>query len=88
MVNNWLRTPSNRGKTLVASTKHLLDPKYKIKFANEPFIPDFETFVARNQARGFRETPEQLRKWYDSILEIKPDIKIDNRFTSEILNGQ
>ena len=88
MVNNWLRTPSNRGKTLVASTKHLLDPKYKIKFANEPFIPDFKTFVARNQARGFRETPEQLKKWYDSILEIKPDIKIDNRFTSEILNGQ
>ncbi len=88
MVNNWLRTPSNRGKTLVASTKHLLDPKYKIKFANEPFIPDFKTFVARNQARGFREAPEQLRKWYDSILEIKPDIKIDNRFTSEILNGQ
>lgn len=88
MVNKWLKDPTNHGKTLVASTKHLLDPKYKINFANEPFMPDFKTFVARNQARGFRETPEQLRKWYDSILEIKPDIKIDNRFTSEILNGQ
>jgi hypothetical protein len=51
-------------------------------------MPDFETFVTRNQARGFRETPEQLRKWYDSILGIKPDIKIDNRFASEILNKQ
>ena len=88
LVRPWLTDPANRGKTLVASTKHLLDPKYKIKFANEPFIPDFETFVARNQARGFRETPEQLRKWYDSILEIKPDIKIDNRFASEILSGK
>lgn len=64
----------------------MLDPKYKIEFANEPFIPDFETFVTRNQARGFKETPEQLRKWYDSILKIKPNIKIDNRYASEILS--
>ena len=35
--------------------------EYGIKFDNEPFLPDFNTFVARNQARGFRETPEQLR---------------------------
>lgn len=47
---------------MVASTKFLLDPKHGIKFANEPFIPDFNTFVARNQAREFSETPEQLRK--------------------------
>lgn len=85
MVNAWLKDPTNHGKTLVASTKHLLDPKYGIDFANEPFIPDFETFVARNQARGFSETPEQLRRWYDSILKIKPDIKISNRFINEIL---
>jgi hypothetical protein len=49
-------------------------------------LPDFETFVARNQARNFRETPEQLRVWYDEILGLKPDIKIDNRYVSEILN--
>ena len=86
LINPWLADPLNNGKTLVASTKHLLDPKYGIEFANEPFIPDFETFVTRNQTRGFKETPEQLRKWYDSILEIDPDIKIDNRFVSEVLN--
>jgi hypothetical protein len=85
MVNTWLKDPTNHGKTLVASTKHLLDPKYGIKFANEPFMPDFETFVARNQARGFRETPDQLRQWYNSILKIKPDIKISNQFINEIL---
>ena len=85
MVNDWLNDPTNHGKTLVASTKHLLNPKYGIKFANEPFMPDFETFVTRNQARGFRETPDQLRQWYNGILKIKPDIKISNQFINEIL---
>ena len=88
MVNTWLKDPTNHGKTLVASTKHLLDPKYGIKFANEPFMPDFETFVARNQARGFRETPDQLRQWYNNILKIKPNIKIDNKYASDILKTQ
>lgn len=83
VVKPWLNDPLNNGKTLVASTKHLLDPKYGIKFDNEPFLPDFNTFVARNQARGFRETPEQLRAWYDSILKIKPDIKIDNSYVND-----
>lgn len=83
VVKPWLNDPLNNGKTLVASTKHLLDPKYGIKFDNEPFLPDFNTFVARNQARGFRETPEQLRSWYDSILKIKPDIKIDNSYVND-----
>lgn len=86
MVNDWLKDPTNNGKTLVASTKHLLDPKFGISFANEPFMPDFETFVARNKARGFRETPDQLRVWYDNILKLQPNIKIDNRYVSEILN--
>lgn len=83
VVKPWLNDPLNNGKTLVASTKHLLDPKYGIKFDNEPFLPDFNTFVSRNQARGFRETPEQLRAWYDSILKIKPDIKIDNSYVND-----
>ena len=83
VVKPWLNDPLNNGKTLVASTKHLLDPKYGIKFDNEPFLPDFNTFVTRNQARGFRETPEQLRSWYDSILKIKPDIKIDNSYVND-----
>lgn len=83
VVKPWLNDPLNNGKTLVASTKHLLDPKYGIKFDNEPFLPDFNTFVSRNQARGFRETPEQLRSWYDSILKIKPDIKIDNSYVND-----
>ena len=50
----------------------------------QPFIPDFETFVARNQTRGFKENPEQLRAWYNSIVDSYPGIKIDNRFVGEI----
>lgn len=52
--------------------------------AGKPFIPDFETFVARNQARGFKENPEQLRAWYNSIVDSYPEIKIDNRFVGEM----
>ena len=83
-VLEWRANPKNQGKTLVASTKHLLDPQYKVEFANEPSIPDFETFAARNKARGFKETDEQLRAWYNSIFEQGRDLNIDNRFVLDI----
>jgi hypothetical protein len=67
-VLDWRLKPENKGKTLVASTKHLLDPKYKIPFDNNPVIPDLETFIARNKARGFKESEEELRNWYNSIF--------------------
>ena len=47
-------------------------------------IPDFETFAARNKARGFKETDEQLRAWYNSIFEQGRDLVIDNRYLSNI----
>lgn len=83
-ILEWRANPKNQGKTLVASTKHLLDPQYKVEFANEPSIPDFETFAARNKARGFKETDEQLRAWYNSILEQGRELNIDNRYVSNI----
>lgn len=83
-ILEWRANPENQGKTLVASTKHLLDPQYKVEFANEPSIPDFETFAARNKARGFKETDEQLRAWYNSILEQGRDLNVDNRYVSDI----
>ena len=86
-VLEWRANPNNQGKTLVASTKHLLAPEYNIQFANQPAIPEFEVFVARNKARGFRETDEQLRAWYNSIFEQNRDLVIDNRFVSTIENG-
>lgn len=82
IINTWTQDIRNAGKTLVGSSKALL--RSNIPLDGIPYIPDFETFVARNQARGFKETPEQLRKWYDSILEANPNIRIDNRYFSEI----
>lgn len=83
-VLEWRANPENQGKTLVASTKHLLDPEYNIQFANEPAIPEFDVFAARNKARGFKETDEQLRAWYNSILEQGRDLTTDNRFLMDI----
>ena len=83
-VLDWRMNPENQGKTLLASTKHLLDPDYKIQFGNNPSIPDFETFAARNQARGFKETDEELLAWYNSIFNQGRDLNIDNRFVLDI----
>ena len=83
-VLDWRLKPENKGKTLVASTKHLLDPKYNIPFDNNPVIPDLETFIARNKARGFKESEEELRNWYNSIFQQNNNIQIDNRFVSDI----
>lgn len=86
-VLEWRANPENQGKTLVASTKHLLAPEYNIQFANEPAIPEFEVFADRNKTRGFKETDEQLRAWYNSILEQGRDLVTDNRFVSDIKSG-
>lgn len=84
LIEEFQTNSSNNGKVLMGSQKQLLNGDFVLD--GEPMLPDFETFVARNQARNFRETPEQLRVWYDKILGLKPDIKIDNRYVSEILN--
>ena len=60
LIEEFQTNNLNAGKTLVGSQKQLLNGDFVLD--GEPVIPDFETFVARNQARGFRETPEQLRK--------------------------
>lgn len=77
-VTRWSQNVENQGKTLMGSSKALL--RSGLPFDNEPFIPDFETFLARNQARGFKETPEQARAWYDSIISSYPGIRISNKF--------
>jgi hypothetical protein len=59
IVEEFQTNTANAGKTLVGSQKQLLNGDFVLD--GEPMLPDFETFVARNQARGFKETPEQLR---------------------------
>ena len=81
-IRTWSQDINNSGKTLLGSSKALL--RGDAPLAGQAFIPDFETFVARNKARGFKETPEQLKTWYDEIIKSNPDIKIDNRFIGDI----
>lgn len=81
-IRDWAQNTENAGKTLFGSAKGLLRGNNPL--TGKPFIPNFETFVARNQARGFRENPEQLRAWYNSIVDSYPEIKIDNRFVGEM----
>lgn len=76
----------NKGKTLLGSQRQLLNGDFVLD--DVPLLPDFATFVERNQSRGFRETPEQLRSWYNGIIKLKPDIKIDNRYISDIISSE
>lgn len=76
----------NKGKTLLGSQRQLLNGDFVLD--DTPLLPDFATFVERNQSRGFRETPEQLRSWYNGIIKLKPDIKIDNRYISDIISSE
>jgi len=57
-MGDYVANPANRGRTLLTSNKYVLDPNNKVFLYNEPTIPDFNTFLERNQRRGFRETPE------------------------------
>lgn len=59
LIEEFQTNSSNNGKVLMGSQKQLLNGDFVLD--GEPMLPDFETFVARNQARNFRETPEQLR---------------------------
>lgn len=85
-INAWVNYAENAGKILVTSNKYVLDPKNNVHLANTPSIPDFATFLERNQARGFRETPEQALDWWNSIISKNPNIRINNSFISDIVS--
>ena len=79
-LNKWRRNPLNTNKTLVISKKGLAD---KNIYNNEPSIPDRQTFVQRQRNRG--ETDDaNSNDWYNMLLKQNPNLRIDNRFISEI----
>lgn len=79
-LNKWRRNPLNTNKTLVISKKGLAD---KNIYNNEPSIPDRQTFVQRQRNRG--ETDDaNSNDWYNMLLKQNPNLRIDNRFVSEI----
>lgn len=85
-VSDYVVNPANKGRTLLTSNRHVLDSKNKVFISNTPVVPDFNTFLQRNQQRGFRETPEQALEWWNSIIN-QPSVQVDNRYMSDILNS-
>lgn len=88
LINSWRNDPANKGKYLVLSTRIALDPELNIAFDNVPVIPTREEFIRRNIERGVSETEEQLNDWYDSLLQLDPDLLTDDRYVSEILRSE
>ena len=82
-MRDWRANPENSNLTLVASPTAIANPtKTGFYFDNVPSIPSRSVFIARNVGRG--GTPEASAMWYDSLMEKNPNLKIDNRFVSEI----
>lgn len=79
-LDSWRRNPLNVNKTLVISKKGLAD---KNIYNNQPSIPDRQTFIQRQRNRG--ETDDaNSNDWYNMLLKQNPNLRIDNRFVSEI----
>lgn len=82
-VARWRINPANAGKTLVISNKALSSST--AGYNNQPSIPDKETFIARQVQRGGNR--EEAAAYYDALIENNPNLKIDNRFVSDIESG-
>lgn len=82
-VARWRMNPANADKTLVISNKALSSST--TGYNNQPSIPDKETFLARQVQRGGNR--EEAAAYYDALIENNPNLKIDNRFVSDIEIG-
>lgn len=82
-VARWRMNPANAGKTLVISNKALSSAT--TGYNNQPSIPDKETFIARQVQRGGNR--KEAAAYYDALIESNPNLKIDNRFVSDIESG-
>lgn len=75
--------PKNSGKTLVVSQNPVVNPKVTgFQFDNTPSIPTRNVFIQRNIGRG--GDYEGSAGWYDNLIKSNPNLRIDNRFVSEI----
>lgn len=82
-LQDWRSNPENQGFTLMASPAAVSNPQQTgFYFDNEPSIPDRQTFIKRNVARG--ATPKESADWYDNLITRNPNLKIDNRFITDI----
>lgn len=75
--------PANAGKTLVVSQSPVVNPSITgFQFDNVPSIPSREVFIRRNIGRG--GDYEGSAGWWDNLMKRNPNLKIDDRFISEI----
>lgn len=82
-MQDFKANPQNSGRTLVVSQSPVVNPEVTgFKFDNEPSIPSKENFVTRNVGRGGTEVDSA--DWWTNLMERNPNLKIDNRFVSEI----
>ena len=82
-LRDWRANPENSNLTLVASPTAIANPSNTgFYFDNVPSIPSRDVFITRNVGRG--GTPEASALWYDSLMQKNPNLKIDDRFVSQI----
>ena len=82
-VSKWQANPANKDKTLLISNSVLSN---KPIFDNTPVIPSKNQFIARQVTRG-ESNPTFAAQYYDDLLKRNPQLKIDDRFVSEIESG-
>lgn len=82
-VSKWQANPANKDKTLLISNSVLSN---KPIFDNTPVIPSKNQFIARQIARG-ESDPTFAAQYYDDLLKRNSQLKIDDRFVSEIESG-
>ena len=82
-VSKWQANPANKDKKLLISNSVLSN---KPIFDNTPVIPSKNQFIARQVTRG-ESDPTYAAQYYDDLLNRNPQLKIDDRFVSEIESG-
>lgn len=89
-IDKWRNDDNNIGKTLVISNAVLSTENI---FDNTPSIPSKEEFVKRQVQRSedVSKTKKQLKEeasqYYDDLLKRNPNLKIEDRFVSDLEIG-
>lgn len=82
-LNGFKQNQHNSGRTLVVSPTALSNPEtIHFQYDNVPSIPSKEVFIERNVGRGGKSKESEW--WWNSLMEKNPNLRIDNRFVSEI----
>ena len=80
LVEQWRTNPENTNKMLLISKKVLANEPY---YDNIPSIPDRATFIQRQIQRG-EQYPSRASDYYDALQSANPNLKIENRFVSDM----